>query len=1024
MNPSHRRKSRLALCPLEDRITPAFDFGDAPDLNVGTGAGNYQTTPSDDGPRHVVGGPRLGNHVDSEDVPIPYLEGFWNRAYGYGDNTFGSDEDGVVFDSLLNAGSVATPGTVRVDVQNAANARLNGWLDFNRNGSFADAGEHIVANLVASTGTYNLAFTVPAGASSGKTFARFRIGTETNLGPSGLANDGEVEDLAVMIHGQASTAVFVDAILAHRQTIGEYQTLRTNIDPSFYAQGTNKAYFVLDPYYSSFAVRALLAAPNVGQHDKYAFAIKHLQFWLSRRLADGSIPRIIVDEQGTVATSPLTSQNNEVFDPATIGADADDSALAMMLLVASDLWTSGGPSGALATFQADLNSVGNLLTTLIEPNGLPRPFVDTENTYRKQQTLDCMEVLEALRQFAEMQRYFYQNASGATEYAAKATTVANAIQTLLFDGSTQLYRQYAGAESPNLNTWYPIVNDQAWPIITGHTPGDSPAARQLLDAVYAAWDGSPNIAWNSRTDAVFLAWAAVRAGDRTLAATAVETIESWALQNSHPVPALTPMTVADYGYLVQTLLPTMNAIPNRSIDEDSLQQTVNLSGIAKGIANGTQTLALTASSDNTGLIPNPTVVYTSANPTGELRFTPVPNAFGTATVTVVVDDGQASSNTVTRTFNVTVNPVNDLPTLAALTDLNLSEDAPEQTVNLGGISSGAANEPQTLVVTATSSNPGLIPNPTVTYTSPGLTGTLKFTPVTNLSGSATITVVVDDGSATITRTFVVAVSPVNDAPTAVNDGPFSINSSVYSISPLTNDTDIEGNPLSIVGFTQPANGVVTRVGNVLRYHLLAASGGLDSFQYTISDGQGGTSTATINVNVVDTIAPKVAAAQVIYGTSNRAIADLATVGRTILPWANITRYSLTFSEAVNPATLNLLINGGAIAPSAPVASNGGKTFTWTFPTLALGRYTFRLSGTVTDFASPPNPMGSDFVRSFGVLPGDFDGNGIVNSTDTTRIRALYNNNVATANRFADINGDGVVNALDLAIAQANLGKHL
>ena len=45
---------------------------------------------------------------------------------------------------------------------------------------------------------------------------------------------------------------------------------------------------------------------------------------------------------------------------------------------------------------------------------------------------------------------------------------------------------------------------------------------------------------------------------------------------------------------------------------------------------------------------------------------------------------------------------------------------------------------QALTVTAVSSNPGLIPNPTVSYTSPGTTGSLRFTPVANASGTATI----------------------------------------------------------------------------------------------------------------------------------------------------------------------------------------------------------------------------------------------------------------------------------------------
>src|SRR5262249_56892005 len=62
------------------------------------------------------------------------------------------------------------------------------------------------------------------------------------------------------------------------------------------------------------------------------------------------------------------------------------------------------------------------------------------------------------------------------------------------------------------------------------------------------------------------------------------------------------------------------------------------------------------------------------------------------------------------------------------------------TVNLTGISSGASNQVQTLTVNATSSNPGLVPNPTVNYTSPNSTGTLSFTPAAFATGSTTIAV--------------------------------------------------------------------------------------------------------------------------------------------------------------------------------------------------------------------------------------------------------------------------------------------
>jgi hypothetical protein len=110
--------------------------------------------------------------------------------------------------------------------------------------------------------------------------------------------------------------------------------------------------------------------------------------------------------------------------------------------------------------------------------------------------------------------------------------------------------------------------------------------------------------------------------------------------------------------------PTLAAISNISTNEDPGLITVNLTGISAG-GGESQTLTVTAKSSNLGLIPDPTVNYVSANSTGTLTFTPVTNAFGSSTITVVVSDNGGALNggvdKVTNTFTVTVNEVNDPP---------------------------------------------------------------------------------------------------------------------------------------------------------------------------------------------------------------------------------------------------------------------------------------------------------------------------------------------------------------------------
>jgi hypothetical protein len=192
-----------------------------------------------------------------------------------------------------------------------------------------------------------------------------------------------------------------------------------------------------------------------------------------------------------------------------------------------------------------------------------------------------------------------------------------------------------------------------------------------------------------------------------------------------------------------------------------------LSGIGSGSANETQTLSVTAISSNPGLIPIPTVNYTSPNTTGKLTFKPVLYNYGTATISVTVNDAQSQNNTVTRSFTVTVNSgANQPPTLDSLSDVTIVKNAGLQTVNLTGISSGAANETQTLTVTARTSGEFFIPNLAVNYTSPNATGTLTFTTASNVLGQAAITVTVNDGQSTVSRTFLVTtVDAVNQPAT-------------------------------------------------------------------------------------------------------------------------------------------------------------------------------------------------------------------------------------------------------------------
>ena len=154
------------------------DYGDAP--------ATYPVTYSENGARHLNVGPRLGALRDAESDGQPTADA----------NGDGVDEDGVMFGNVVVGASLAA---VNIDLQFAASARADAWLDFDADGIW-QADEKILSNVLITDGgfqTYN--FNVNPDAVAGPTYARVRISSSGNLDTTGLASDGEVEDYRVII---------------------------------------------------------------------------------------------------------------------------------------------------------------------------------------------------------------------------------------------------------------------------------------------------------------------------------------------------------------------------------------------------------------------------------------------------------------------------------------------------------------------------------------------------------------------------------------------------------------------------------------------------------------------------------------------------------------------------------------------------------------------------------------------------------------------------------------------------------
>ena len=96
---------------------------------------------------------------------------------------------------------------------------------------------------------------------------------------------------------------------------------------------------------------------------------------------------------------------------------------------------------------------------------------------------------------------------------------------------------------------------------------------------------------------------------------------------------------------------------------------------------------------------------------------------------------------------------------------------------------------------------------------------------------------------------IIGLDLVNHPPVAAPDSAATTKGTAVFIDVLANDTDVDGDALTIISWTKGAHGSVKLVDGLLRYGPKEYFRGTDTFTYTISDGNGGTATAIVTVTV-------------------------------------------------------------------------------------------------------------------------------------------------------------------------------
>lgn len=311
-------------------------------------------------------------------------------------------------------------------------------------------------------------------------------------------------------------------------------------------------------------------------------------------------------------------------------------------------------------------------------------------------------------------------------------------------------------------------------------------------------------------------------------------------------PADAAAFVAGTKTIAQIIAGSANTAPTES---DVVNQTVNEDGsITANVAiNDAQTaaasLVFTASTNNAVLFPPGSIVLGGSGANRTITLTPAPNVTGTATVTYTTTD--PGSLSVTKTFLVTVNAVDDAPIFQAVQSA--------QTFTAGSV-----------ITAFTAPLATDIDSGSLTYSMSGLPAGLAFNPATRqvsgtptATGTFTVTYSVTDGTNTVTQTFQIVVNAAH-VPPVMGDVPnqsastgiaFNLNLSGYVTA--TNGDAILGYAIAS-GTLPPGLALNTATGAITG---TPTTVGAYSITVLTFDTDGNSNADSVSFNVTDGIAP-------------------------------------------------------------------------------------------------------------------------------------------------------------------------
>jgi hypothetical protein len=358
------------------------------------------------------------------------------------------------------------------------------------------------------------------------------------------------------------------------------------------------------------------------------------------------------------------------------------------------------------------------------------------------------------------------------------------------------------------------------------------------------------------------------------------------------------VTVSDGngGNTTATVIVTVNPVPDAPVISGNLSHiTVNedssvvIAILANAYDPDGDSISLTS-------VTQPSHGTVLVNGDGTVTYTPNANYNGPDAFDFTISD--STGLTTSGTVQIQVNAVNDAPVTSA-ESITTNEETPVQ-VTLDA--TDADNDTLTFAIISQPEH-GMVSI---------LGNVATYTPATDYFGSDSFTFQANDGLANSNiSTVTITVINVNDAPAANDDYVAFHGWNPVTIAVLANDVDADRDSLSITGTTAPSHGsTVVNADNTITYTPENGYAGLDSFTYAISDGNGGTASATVHLAVnVDNNAP--------VTSDTSATTNEETPVQIRLQATDADNDTLTFAIISQPAHGTVSISSGNVATYTP-----------------------------------------------------------------------------------------------------------